>query len=201
MSILTRLTSQHLDDAALAEIWTNAAADGSRPTHPHLDACAECRIRFASFTAWLDDIRTDALAEADDAFPPERLAAQQAAVLRRLEAADRPSRVIAFPRAAVAATPPSAMRRWIAAAAAAGLITGLGLGQLMQFGPRPGGPSVFPADRTTADAARAGTPGIVPAGLTDDMFDLEEASTPHYEALRAYDTFTPRAADFLQTSR
>ena len=42
--------------------------------------------------------RDDALAEADDVFPAERLAAQQAQILRRLEALERPARVIAFPK-------------------------------------------------------------------------------------------------------
>jgi hypothetical protein len=31
--------------------------------------------------------------------------------------------------------------------------------------------------------------------------EIEAASTPQYEALRAFDTLTPRAADFLQSSR
>jgi hypothetical protein len=49
------------------------------------------------------------------------------------------------------------------------------------------------------------TPGVVPALITfndeADLADLEAAATPRYEALRAYDTFTPRAADFVTSSR
>ncbi len=41
---------------------------------------------------------TDAAAEVDELFPPERLAAQHAQIFRRLEAAERPARVIAFPK-------------------------------------------------------------------------------------------------------
>ena len=84
--------------------------------------CAQCRTRYADFTMWLDGIKTDARADADDAFPPERLAAQQAQILRRLETAGRPARVIAFPRftGPVSAHHPG-RQRWIAAAAAAGL--------------------------------------------------------------------------------
>jgi len=33
------------------------------------------------------------------------------------------------------------------------------------------------------------------------LLELEEAGTPRYEVLRAYDTFTPRAADYVQTPR
>jgi hypothetical protein len=43
-------------------------------------------------------------------------------------------------------------------------------------------------------------PAVLPASLNDEatLADLEAAATPRYEALRAYDTFTPRAADFIQ---
>jgi hypothetical protein len=46
---------------------------------------------------------------------------------------------------------------------------------------------------------------VVPAVATvnedADLEELEAASTPRYEALRAYDNFTPRAADSLQSYR
>lgn len=207
MSILTRFTGQHLDDAALAEVWTNAAAGGSRAAHPHLDACAECRVRFASFTAWLDETRVDAIAEADAVFTPERLASQQAQILRRIEAAERPTRVIAFPKASVAVTRPSPVRRWVAAAAAAGLLIGVGLGQLMDLRHLSSGPSTFPADRV-ADTRRADSnsnPAIIPAmaNMSDEaaLEEFEAMATPRYETLRAFDTMTPRAADFLTSSR
>ena len=45
MSILRR--TSHLDDAAFAELWTNALADGTTiADQPHLQECAECRLRF-----------------------------------------------------------------------------------------------------------------------------------------------------------
>ena len=74
------------------------AARALQPSHPHLQACAACRSRFAAFATWLDGCAHDAAAEADEPFPPERLAAQQAQIFRRLEAAERPARVIAFPK-------------------------------------------------------------------------------------------------------
>ena len=94
MSVLNRLRlSAHLDDAALTAIWT----DG-RTSHPHLDRCVACRARFADVSTWLENIRVDAITEADENFSAERLAIQQAQIFRRLEAAERPARVIAFPR-------------------------------------------------------------------------------------------------------
>ena len=102
-SIFNRLTSRHLDDAALAELWT-ATADGSRAviTDSHLERCAECRVRFSAFGSWMNDVREDAVTEAELAFPAERLAAQQAQILKRLEASERPARGIVFNLADVA---------------------------------------------------------------------------------------------------
>ena len=48
---------------------------------------------------WMDDVQTDAAELADAVFTPERLAAQQEQILRRLEQLDHPARVIAFPAA------------------------------------------------------------------------------------------------------
>lgn len=203
MSILQRQTS-HLDDAVFAELWTNALADGTAPAgHPHLQGCAECRVRFASFSAWMDDLRTDAADEAHAALPPDRLAAQQAQIFRRLEAAERPARVIAFPNFRSGAMRPSPVRRWIAAAAAAGLITGIGLGQMVNFRQIGGSPSIDPIERRAqAPAPAPRGPVAVPAlaVLNEDtvLEELEAYAMPRYEALRAYETFTPRAADFQQ---
>jgi hypothetical protein len=198
MSLLNRLRlSAHLDDAALAAIWT----DG-RPSHPHLTTCASCRARFAEFSSWLENMRVDAVTEADDYFSAERLATQQAQIFRRLEAAERPARVIAFPRFAQPLSSRSShASRWIAAAAAAGLIVGVGVGQLMDLR----------HSLTVRDTPAAQTQ-LVDAPLTarrdarvqpisaarDELFlseleaSLSRASVPE---LRALDAFTPRAGD------
>ena len=199
MSIFRRMTS-HLDDAALAELWTNALADGAAlPEHPHLQACAECRVRFTSFSNWMTEIRDTAVADAETDLTAERLASQQAQIFRRLEAAERPARVITFPKHSASDARPSSVRRWIAAAAAAGLITGVGLGQLFDLRHGSAAPSTFPIDRVTNMAGR-GTAIPAVATLNEELtlLELEEAATPRYEVLRAYDTFTPRAADFVQ---
>ena len=202
VSILNRLTGRHLDDGALAEVWTNAVADGSGvPRDPHLSRCAECRVRYASFESWMEEIRTEAVADADEVFTPERLKAQQTHIFRRLEAAEHPTRIIAFPKAPVAATRPSPFRRWVAGAAAAGLVAGIGLGQMLNLGrtspePSPQGGTVI----AEAPIARGGKPAVIPASFNEEtaMRELDEIAVPHYDALRAYDTFTPRAADYIQ---
>ena len=201
MSILNRLTSRHLDDAALAELWT--AADGSRElSHPHLDRCAECRVRLTAFVSWMDDVRLDAVAEADTAFSSERLAAQQAQIFKRIEAAERPARVIAFPRFPVSVTNrQSSVTRWVATGVAAGLFVGIGLGSLIDVR-HLGETREVPVMRQAAEPpARNITPAVATVSEDTLLQELEAAAAPQYEALRAFDTFTPRAADAVTSSR
>lgn len=202
VSILNRLTGRHLDDAALAEVWTNAVADGSgTPRDPHLARCAECRVRYASFEAWMDEVRSEAVAEADEVFTPEKLKTQQAHIFRRLEAAEHPTRIIAFPKAPVTASRPSPFRRWIAGAAAAGLVAGIGLGQMLHLGRVTNVPAQQPQGFVVeGPMARGNKPGVMPASFNEEtaMRELDEIAVPRYDALRAYDTFTPRAADYIQ---
>ena len=207
--IFSRFGGRHLDDATLAAIWTSTAAAGVRVStdegDPHLASCAECRVRFDAFASWMEEIRSDARLEVDEVFTPERLAAQQAVIARRLEAAERPARVIAFPKFPAGSTSRSApVRRWIAAAAAAGLLVGVGLGQLMDLR-HLGDRQTFPVNRAIqqprVDAGRTAVPANATASEETLLLELEAAATPQYEALRAYETLTPRAADFLQSSR
>ena len=209
MSIIDRMTgvasgsNDHLDDERFAELWTNATAEGEPVVHPHLQQCAECRLRLASFTSWLEELRTEAIAEAEEAIPGDRLAGQRSQILRRIEAGERPARVIAFPKQPVDARTTIPARRWMMGVAAACFIAGLGLGQMIDLGQRYLAPAV-------EQPRLSSNPGIVPAvAMTNpanaideaDLDELEAASTPRYEALRAYDNFTPRAADFQQSAR
>lgn len=198
MSILNRL-SGHLDDRALAAIWTDASIDRAQPVHPHLDSCALCRTRLAAFATWLDDLRTDANAEADEAFPPERLAAQKTQIMRRIEAAGRSARVIKFPRfAQPISSSTSQGKRWMAAAAAC-LIVGFGLGQFMDL--RHSGITRIPVS-TASQAGPAHTDtgvGLQNASLSDEelMSRIEEIAVPEMPAsLVAFDSMTPRVQDY-----
>lgn len=198
MSLLDRLRlSAHLDEAAFAEIWT----DG-RSSHPHLTACGACRTRFSEFSAWLESIRVDATTEADGHFSAERLVAQQAQIFRRLEAAERPARVIAFPKFTQPLTSRSSnASRWIAGAAAAGLIVGVAVGQLMDFRHSltlSSAPAMQArVAETSASAGR--NPRIQPVSTTrDDAFlsELENSLSRHaVPELQAIDAFTPRAGE------
>lgn len=218
MSILDRLIPNgHHSDAALAEIWTastlpepgrGTAASGEPVSDAHLLGCAQCRARYEALCDWLEVVRAEAVAEADAAFPAERLAAQQAHILRRLEAAERPARVIAFPKFAQPLSHRSSLTsRWITVAAAAGLVIGVALGQWMdlrhRFGPQPS---------RTADAVVATAPAPQPrdmviqtSALSDESLLMELDATitmhPSVDPLRAIDTITPRSRDFTDQAR
>jgi hypothetical protein len=204
VSILNRLSlRRHLDDAALAAIWTERAAPGGGGSAEaaHLDACVDCRARYAAFAAWLDDLRFEARAEADQAFPPDRLALQQLQITRRLEALERPARVIPFPRfARPIASEHSGPRRWIAVAAAAGLIVGLGVGQMLDLRHTLGRTATFsePGSRTIARNTPAEGPGLQPVSLSSDESLMSEAEASLPRGLEALDALTPRARDYDQ---
>lgn len=194
MALLDRLTNRHLSETALAAAWADARLDGSEPGHPHLAACPACRARLAELSTWLDDVRDDAVAAADAAFPPERLAAQHGQIFRRLEAVGRSARVIVFPKLAQPiASSTSPVRRWVASAAAAGLILGVALGNYMDLGHtilRPGG---TPLPDTVA-GMQTSAPTISDEEL---LWHLEElAATTMPESLTAFDSVTPRARDY-----
>jgi len=204
------LRNSHLDDAAFADVWTERTAAGSpesdRPAEAHLRDCADCRARYSTFAGWLDTLRADAAAEADEVFTADRLAAQQAQIARRLEALGQPGRVIAFPRfAQPIASRPGEGRRWVAAAAAAGLVVGLGLGQMLDFGASSRSAAPFSAPQQVARGAAGGDAvrvGLQPvsAALSDESFleDVElmpsQARVP--ESLQYLNAITPSARDY-----
>lgn len=212
MSILDRFAAatRHLQDDDLAEIWSAAVSEGRPATHPHLTACAHCRVRYAAFTGWADDLKHTAHAEADEVFAPERLGAQQAAILRRLEALERPARVIAFPRHTrpISSSQPLA-RRWVATAAAAGLVIGLAAGQLLDLRhalegpPSPARPAPAIAESTQTSTAR----GVPQAGLSLDeaLFygygDDADTTARGARYMPALDELTPRARDEFDRNR
>lgn len=206
MSLLRRWrANRHLDDEDFADIWSAAAAGGSSPD-PHLAVCTSCRARYASFVGWADRLRDDARAEADDVFPAERLAAQQAQVLRRLESIERPARVIAFPRFSrpVTSTQGNA-QRWIATAAAAGLVIGLAAGQFVDIrntfghpGPRAENTSARFAQGATAVPGSAAT---IASTVSDETLLYGADGTlgiVRVSSLQAMDDITPRARDLDQ---
>ncbi len=192
-----------MTDRDFAHLW---AVGGG---HPHLDGCADCRARFEAFDQWILGIGDEMRSEADAAFPMDRLAAQQGQIARRLEAIGQSARVLAFPRAARAViSGHSHVRRWVTVAAAAGLIAGVGLGQMLDTyrsldrAARVNASNAhFSAGGSTARANN----GARPASLTtDDDFisDADAFSRPRVSsALVTLDDMTPHARDLVDRSR
>ena len=199
------LLNPHLEDDDFADVWSARTAidapESDRPAESHLRKCAECQGRYTSFVSWLDGIRADARTETDEVFSRDHLAAQQLQILRRLESLGHPARVIAFPKfARPVAIQTSGRRRWTAVAAAIGLITGIGLGQLLEF--RTGGPAPDPVGQRMARAAVAPaepTRNIQPISVDNDEAFIEpeimssQVRVP--ESLQYLNAITPGARD------
>ena len=200
MSILSRISRQtHLDDADLAAIWSDPETAGDPVARvPHLGLCAQCRGRYAEFGAWLAAVRKDAMAEADLAFSPDRLATQQAQILRRLEAMERPARVIAFPRLSRTVTAAhSGPQRWIAAGLAAGLIVGIAAGQLLNLRETFNRSESFrPVEIRSVQAPAATRASVQP--VSDERLMYEADARTHLATLEPIDALTPRMRDLDQ---
>ena len=199
------LLNPHLEDDDFADVWsartTVGAPESDRPAESHLRKCAECQGRYTSFVSWLDGIRADARTETDEVFSRDHLAAQQLQIFRRLESLEHPARVIAFPKfARPVAIQTSGRRRWTAVAAAIGLITGIGLGQLLEF--RTSGPAPDPVGqrmaRATVQPVEA-TRNIQPISIDNDEAFIEPEITSSQvgvpESLQYLNAITPGARD------
>jgi hypothetical protein len=178
------LRQGHLSERAIID----AVMVGNRPAH--LDRCDVCADRAVQLGRWLDDTRALGLDTADAAFSTERLSAQRAQIMRRLEQLDEPARVISFPRHAARLEERQGRRvaaSWVAVAAAAGLVVGVIGGQ---FSARLATP---PAEGTVAE-----TP-VDSAGRPVDtsylQYDFDESLT--VGPLQLLDEITPR---IVQTS-
>jgi hypothetical protein len=178
----------HLSEQALI----TAVMTGDRPAH--LDRCDLCAERAVELGRWLDAVKTTGVEAAEAAFTPERLAAQQAQIMRRLEQLDEPARVIAFPsqtRLQRDSTGRRVAAGWLGVAAAAGLVLGVISGQVsarmgmhpVQVRTEQAAPQVQPATEAAAEPA-----GPIDASLLD--MDLDSLNVP---ALAVADSVTPRA--------
>lgn len=203
MSLLNRLgLNRHINDADLMAVWADTRLGEAPKTAAgaHVRECSACRARLTSLSSWLDGLRTDARQEADEAFPRERLAIQQGQILRRLEAMERPARVLRFPRFAKAISARDAGRqRWIAAAAVAGLVVGIGLGQTFQFVNSTSDTQVRGVTAPVERAARGGVVLTPVSAGSDEMFLYPESTLSVEripESLRSLHEITPSARDY-----
>jgi hypothetical protein len=180
--------SLHLSDDQLMETYVLAG------DNRHLTACRQCQARFDELARALEQIREDAVREADSVFTSERLHEQRDRILRRLERHGHPAEVLLFPSRS--ASHPAVhrvlgpARRWVAGAAAAGLAAGIFLGFAVDrrvvstAGDRVRQPSVAAADTVAWQRA-------VDRRDEQLLIEIEDALTaPRVMELRALDALT-----------
>ena len=205
VSILSRLgLNRHVSDSDLTVILADQrlAVPSRTAATEHVGQCPACRTRLSSLSAWLDNLKTEARQEADEAFPRERLAAQQTQILRRLEAMERPAKVLAVPRfTRPIATMHSGRQRWIAAAAVAGLVVGIGLGQIFdirRLTSRPGGfaPTSGAIVSSVVPEPRPVTPVAFTSSDEDYLYDQGQHTARDHDSLRSLHELPPSAREY-----
>jgi hypothetical protein len=215
------VAKRHLDDSALIrryladrglEALDASDEDGLR----HLVRCASCEARYIDMQRAFDDAGEAAVERADAACTPDLLAEQHTRILRRIDAQYEGPRVLAFPRGSApahASAPSPLMLRWLAVAAAAGLVIGLTAGQLLHIqrdgvsfarntvsAPAPAAASIRAAHTTPVMRAANGVPAVDENEFLSEV-DLAAAG-PQAAELRAIYAFTleaPRDAAPLRT--
>jgi hypothetical protein len=204
----------HLHESRLFDCYL--AARGGEvldpPVAEHLIDCHECGTRYAELTEFMERLSTDAATEADTVFSPERLRAQRTHISRRLEHVGHPARVITFPGRTGSVHPfgssaPRPVRRWVAAAAAAGLFVGVGTGLFLDretargYGRRPIVGSARQTVLTAPDGRIGGSPieFVRPEPSESDEAFLSElelaGERPRIRELTAVDALTPHVRE------
>jgi anti-sigma factor RsiW len=186
----------HLTDDRLIEVALAPSATTAEDAH--CARCDACAARRAEIERLLRDVGDAASAEADAVFPADRLAAQHARILQRIEQDGRPARVIAFPAGQSSEIRPLRTRpaaRWIAAAAAAGLAVGVLAGHLAHDLPTFGRPSRTPAVSTAAARPTSRQPVLRAVVLNDEQLldEIDHAiEGPSLAVLRPLNDLTPQ---------
>src|SRR5919202_1212118 len=132
-------SARHLHDERLFDCYLAERAGEAvdPPSAEHLADCDACAVRYTELVQFMNTLRAEGQAEADAIFTPERLRAQQQQIARRIEHAARPARVISFPghfvRRTISASTSRTAPRWVAAAAAAGLLIGIAVGASFEW--------------------------------------------------------------------
>ena len=196
----------HLDDDVLirrylADRGLSALDASDEAPLRHLAHCAACEARYEALRAAFEETRDAAVEHAETACSPERMERQRERILRRVDALQTGPRVLPFPAAgqnAPAAPQPRVYRRWVAAAAVAGLLVGLGAGRMAfnHGAAEIAGDARPQAVPMSAEAVRQ-TPIMTALhaepDLSDDQFlsEIEMATAaPRTQELRAIYAFT-----------
>lgn len=185
------LFSRHLDAASLGLAVLGDSPDPR--VDAHLGSCARCRRERDRVAALLHDAWDEADAQIDAAFGPAELEQQRHAIMQRIARTGGVARVLRFPHGSDdrGLPAPRVDTRWLAAAAAAGLLIGVAAGQLPHLY------SGRPPMQVATGVARSAVPAVPPAApdwRADDTLlsevDAALASDTRPE-LEALDALTP----------
>jgi hypothetical protein len=199
----------HPDEASLVVAALDPGATPGEDVARHLATCRRCRAVADRAVSLLAEARAQAEHDADEVFTEAVLDRQRAHVMRRLEQNGHPARVLPFPAPSLAFPGTSqVVRRWVAAAAAAGLLVGALAGRFVTL--RQEGrlaPVAAPAMATAAPRSQA-APAAAAVTTADDrsgdeafLVELEVARSPRIEPLQALDAMTPRINEYRREPR
>ncbi len=194
-----RTRREHLGDDALLEALLarlDPTAPPSRHT-THVTSCEPCSAAVSRLGASLDEATRAARYVADETIGADRLARQLEVIDRRLDG--QPARLLRFPvRARAMRTQPGA-RRWVAMAAACGLLFGLAAGRMLGPAPAPSDAGAWPTGAADREASSAHEPVLADEHLLVEV-DAALARTLHRE-FRVLDELTPRSVDVRRGRR
>ena len=181
----------HLSDDRLIDVCLDRAPAAIE--RQHLERCHACEERRASLARLLADASEVARAEADAVFTPERLSRQHARILQRVEQEARLGRIISFPAGHGQGLTMLRARpgmRWVAGAAAAGLVIGLLAGHLAHDLPAGG---ALPASRAAETPAAASLQAVSTTMSEEEFLGRIEVAIEGTSgsALRPLDDLTP----------
>jgi hypothetical protein len=170
----------------------------------HVETCDRCRARAEALADECLALSVALAAEADGRLSAPRLDRQAASIDRRLRGAAFPARVLRFPSpSTVLDAAKATRRRWVAAAAVAGLFVGLVAGRLLGpsvLGTSSAGESLTAAPAlVTVASSSAGEVALSTVTLTDEalLVEIDAAMVaPRIEPLATLDAITPRAHEW-----
>jgi hypothetical protein len=186
----------HLSDDRLVDMCLDAMPTVTESEHLH--TCERCSGRHSRLFHVLREVYEAGVAEADAAFPQARLDRQRAHILTRILHEGRPARVIAFPTATASEIRPLRARpatRWIAGAAAAGVVVGLVAGHLAHDLSPAGSSNHLRARVAAARAETASARRLSSSISSDDEFigQMERlADGPTLPVLQPLNDLTPQ---------
>ncbi|AMY11021.1 hypothetical protein LuPra_04265 [Luteitalea pratensis] len=183
----------HLSDESLLELHALLVAGEHSVAGRYLRHVKQCEVCAQRLDGVREDaaaLRQDVTASIDARITPTRLERQFDVIMRRLEG--HSGKVLPFPTTIHRPAEAPTLRRWVAMAAASGLLIGIGAGRLM--GPMSSAPAP-PWQKVSASPA-TGTPAGVQESDEQMLVEIDAAlARSRTKEFRALDELTPRVAD------